>query len=99
MAGIRLRDTFTFQLPQYASFSFLINLRKCCSRIRRKATCFGPNSVAVPLIQSQSHIRTDGQSVSMSTYRPHSGACDQILLYVQRLLSESCCIVSVGRSL
>jgi hypothetical protein len=35
----------------------------------------------------------------MSRYRAHSETCDQILLSVRRLLSESCCLVSVGRPL
>jgi hypothetical protein len=42
---------------------------------------------------------TVGQSVSMSRYRAHSGTCDQILLSVRRLFSESCCHVFVGRPL
>jgi uncharacterized membrane protein len=37
--------------------------------------------------------------VSMSWCRVHSGTCDQILLPVGRLLSESCALVSVGRPL
>jgi hypothetical protein len=32
----------------------------------------------------------------MSWYRAHSRTCDQILLPVWRLLSESCCLVHVG---
>jgi hypothetical protein len=48
---------------------------------------------------SQSHITTDVQSVIMSRYRDHSGTCNQILISVRRLLSESCCLVSVGRPL
>jgi hypothetical protein len=47
--------------------------------------------------RSLSHATTDGQSVSMSRCRAHSGTCDQILLSVRRLLSES--LVSVGRPL
>jgi hypothetical protein len=35
----------------------------------------------------------------MSRYRAHSGTCDQILLSVRRLFSESCCLVSVERPL
>jgi hypothetical protein len=35
----------------------------------------------------------------MSWYRALSGACDQILLLVGRLLSESCSVLSVGRPL
>jgi hypothetical protein len=45
--------------------------------------------------QRQCHITTDGRSVSMSWYRTHSGICDQLLLSVRRLLSESFCLVSV----
>jgi hypothetical protein len=41
---------------------------------------------------------TVGQSVSMSRCRAHSGTCDQILLSVRRLLSESCRLVPVGQS-
>jgi hypothetical protein len=48
---------------------------------------------------SQSHTTTGVQSVSMSRYRAHSGTCDQILLSVRRLFSESCCLVSLGRPL
>jgi hypothetical protein len=51
------------------------------------------------IIQSQSHITTDGQSVIMSRYRAHSGTCDQILFSVRRLFSEICCLVFVGRPL
>jgi hypothetical protein len=36
---------------------------------------------------------------SVSLYRSHSETCDQILLSVRRLLSGSCCLVSVGRPL
>jgi hypothetical protein len=36
--------------------------------------------------QSQSHVTTDGQSVSMSWCRVHSGTCDQILFSVWKLL-------------
>jgi hypothetical protein len=39
---------------------------------------------------------TVSQSVSMSRYWAHSGTCDQILLSVRRLFSESCCLVSMG---
>jgi hypothetical protein len=35
----------------------------------------------------------------MSGCRAHFGTCDQILLSVRRFLSESCCLVSVGRPL
>jgi hypothetical protein len=42
---------------------------------------------------------TVGQSASMTRYRVHSETYDHILLSVRRLLSESCCIVSVGRPL
>jgi hypothetical protein len=46
-------------------------------------------------VDVRSYFTTDGQSVSMSRYRAHSGTCDQILLSVRRLFSESCCLVSV----
>jgi hypothetical protein len=49
--------------------------------------------------RSRSHVTTDGQSVGMSRYRDHSGTCDQILLSVRMLFSESCCLVSEERSL
>jgi hypothetical protein len=51
--------------------------------------------------KSKSHYnwRSVGQSVSMSRYRAYSGTCDQILLSVRRLFSESCCLVSVERPL
>jgi hypothetical protein len=44
-------------------------------------------------------LRSVCQSVSMFWCRAHSGTCDQILLLVWRLLSESCCFVSMGRPL
>jgi hypothetical protein len=37
--------------------------------------------------------------VMMSMYRAHSEICDHILFSVRRLLSQSCCLVSVGRPL
>jgi hypothetical protein len=46
---------------------------------------------------SQSYFTTDGQSVSMSWCRAHSGACYQILLPVRRLLYESWGLVLVER--
>jgi hypothetical protein len=39
--------------------------------------------------QSQSHVTTDGQSVSTSWCQIHSGTCDQILFSVWKLL---CCL-------
>jgi hypothetical protein len=39
---------------------------------------------------------TVSQSVSISRCPAHSGTFDQILLSVRRLLSEICCLVSVG---
>jgi hypothetical protein len=48
---------------------------------------------------SLGYFTTDGQSVSMSWYRVHSGTCDQILFPVGMFLSESCGLVSVGRPL
>jgi hypothetical protein len=39
---------------------------------------------------------TDSQSVRMSWYRAHFGTCDQILLPVRKLLSESCSLLSMG---
>jgi hypothetical protein len=39
------------------------------------------------------------RSISVSRCQAHSETCDQILLSVWRLLSESCCLVSVGRPL
>jgi hypothetical protein len=38
-------------------------------------------------------------NIIISRYRTHSETCDQILLSVWRLLSESCCLGSVGRPL
>jgi hypothetical protein len=49
--------------------------------------------------RSRSYFTTDGQSVSMSCCRAHSGACNQILLPVGMLLSESCGLLSVGQPL
>jgi hypothetical protein len=48
---------------------------------------------------TRSHVTILGQSVSMPRYRAHSETCDQILLSVRRLFSESYCLVSVGRPL
>jgi hypothetical protein len=50
-------------------------------------------------ISSRSHVTTDGHSVSMSSCGAHSATREQILPSVWRLLSESCCVVSVGRPL
>jgi hypothetical protein len=44
----------------------------------------------------RSYFTTDGQPVSISWYRAHSGTCDQILLPVGKLLSENVGIVSAG---
>jgi hypothetical protein len=38
-------------------------------------------------------------TASKSRCRAHSGACDQILLSVRRLLSEICGLFSIGRPL
>jgi hypothetical protein len=46
-----------------------------------------------------SKSRYNWQSGNTSRFRAHSGTCDQILLSVRRLLSESCCRVSVGHPL
>jgi hypothetical protein len=51
------------------------------------------------LDRSRSYFTTDGQSVSLSWCRGHSGTCDQILLPVRRLLSESCGLVCMERPL
>jgi hypothetical protein len=50
-----------------------------------------------PASTPKSKPRYNWRSVSMSRYRAHSETCDQILLSVRKLLSESCCLVSVGR--
>jgi hypothetical protein len=47
----------------------------------------------------RSYFTTDGQSVSLSWCRAHSGTCNQILLPVRMLLSKTCRLVSVGCSL
>jgi hypothetical protein len=58
------------------------------------------NSVHFVLNEVEDTLRLAvSQSVSMSRCRTHSGTCDQILLSVRRLSSESCCLVSVGRTL
>jgi hypothetical protein len=49
--------------------------------------------------RSRSYFTTDGQSFSMSWCRAHSGTCDQIILTVGTLLSESCSLRSVERPL
>jgi hypothetical protein len=49
----------------------------------------------VTLIKSKSKLLYDWPSVSLSWCRTHSGTCDQILIPVGRLLSESCTLVSV----
>jgi hypothetical protein len=70
--------------------------------IHRYFTLF-TNGMFRPLnVRSQSWVtvgRSVSQSVSMSWCRAHSGTCDQILLPVRRLLSESCGFASVGRPL
>jgi hypothetical protein len=48
-------------------------------------------------VEVRSYFMTDGQSVSMCWCRAHSGTCDQILLPVGMLISESCGLVSMGR--
>jgi hypothetical protein len=48
-----------------------------------------PHRVPVSPCQSQSHVTSDGQSVSMSWCQVHSGTCDQILFSVWNLL---CCL-------
>jgi hypothetical protein len=65
-----------------------------CSCIRTALHCIRTCTCTV-LPWSRSHVTADDQSVSMPRYRAHSGTCDQILLSVQRLFSESCCLVSV----
>jgi hypothetical protein len=47
--------------------------------------------------RSRRYFKTDGRSVSMSWCQAYSETCDQILLLVGMLLSESCGLVSVGR--
>jgi hypothetical protein len=51
------------------------------------------NDTSELISQSQSHIATDGQSVSKSWYRALSGANDQIFI------SDSYVLISVGRPL
>jgi hypothetical protein len=46
--------------------------------------------------KSRYNWRSVSQSISMSSYRDHSVTCDQILISVKRLLSESCGLVPVG---
>jgi hypothetical protein len=58
-----------------------------------------PLLVIWPSHRSRSYFTTDGKSVNTSRCRAHSGTCDQILLSVRSLFSESCCLVSVGRPL
>jgi hypothetical protein len=63
------------------------------------------NYAAVFPISSQSQsqrkncLTTDIQPVGMSWCQAHSGTCDQMLLPFRGLLSESCCLVSVGHPL
>jgi hypothetical protein len=52
----------------------------------------------VPSKSNQNYFTTDGQSVCLGIKHP-CGTCDQILLPVGRLLSESCGLVSVGHPL
>jgi hypothetical protein len=78
-----------------------------CESVPPTTTRAVPNSVHTSLFGRavlftrccRSHVTTDGQSVSMSRCRAHSGICDQMLLSACRMLSESCCLVSVGRPL
>jgi hypothetical protein len=46
-------------------------------------------------VPNRSFFTSDGQSVSLSWCRVHSGTCGQILLPVWRLQPESYCLVSV----
>jgi hypothetical protein len=46
----------------------------------------------------QTHITTDGQSVSVSWCGARSGSCDQIVFFFP-LPPQICCLVSVGRPL
>jgi hypothetical protein len=48
-------------------------------------------------LSSQSHVTTDGQSVSMSWCQVYPGTCDQILFSVWKLLSFQCGAPSVTR--
>jgi hypothetical protein len=48
--------------------------------------------------RSRSYFTTDSQSVCLGIEH-HCGTCDQILLPVGMLLSEICCLVSIGRPL
>jgi hypothetical protein len=63
----------------------------CLTAAKFKPHCFGYQS------QSQSHIATDGQSVSKSWCRAPSGAYDQIFITVWQLRSCWCGALSLTR--
>jgi hypothetical protein len=72
---------------------WLLALAHCLLRLH----CWSDSASPICLClssQSQSHIATDGQSVSKSWYRAPSGAHDQIFISVWQIRS-----VSVGRPL
>jgi hypothetical protein len=53
---------------------------------------WGSDSAGQPTAQSQSHVTTDGQSVSLSWCRAPSAAHDQMLITVWRLLFCWCLV-------
>jgi hypothetical protein len=55
--------------------------------------------LSIQRLWSRNYSTTDGQPVSTSWCRAHSGSSDLILLPVGGLMSESCSLVSVGRPL
>jgi hypothetical protein len=62
--------------------------------LKTEAICSSETSVN---FQSQSHVTTAGQSVSMSWCQVHSGTCDQILFSVWKLLCSLCVAPSLTR--
>jgi hypothetical protein len=69
----------------YNKIHWTLNVYTICHRRRKGHMRWG-----------RRYFTTDGQSVSLGIEHP-CGTCDQILLPVGMLLSEICCLVSVGR--
>jgi hypothetical protein len=65
----------------------------------RYLLCWVPGQPKVKVTLGLTVSQPASQPASISRCRAHSGACDQILLSVLRLLPESCSHVSVERPL
>jgi hypothetical protein len=80
-------------IPLGTGFPFRLLLR--LAGLRWKYSYLPPHGLYPRQSQSQSHVTTDGRSVSQLVYRAHSGTCDQILLCVRKLLSCICGVSSM----